>query len=68
MPATENKLSLFRLISKKSIVPDEKEVKKNIRSRSAKLRYGIRSNSTFFYPEEFKSKFINYMKLESRIL
>ena len=41
------------------------EIKKNIRSRSAKLRYAIRDNNSFFYPEEFKNKFSNYFKLES---
>ena len=44
---------------------DIREIKKNIRSRSAKLRYVIRNNNSFFYPNEFKNKFINYFKLES---
>ena len=44
---------------------DIREIEKNIRSRSAKLRYAIRDNNSFFYPEEFKNKFINYFKLES---
>ena len=39
-------------------------LRKNIRSRSAKLRYAIRDNNSFFYPDEFKNKFINYFKLE----
>ena len=55
---------LFKLISKKPLVPDMKEIKENIRSRSAKLRYAIRDNNSFFYPNEFKSKFANYFKLE----
>ena len=42
-----------------------KEVEKNIRSRSAKLRYAMRNDNTFFDPNEFKNKFINYLKLES---
>ena len=41
-----------------------KEIKENIRSRSAKLRYAIRNNNSFFYPNEFKNKFVNYFKLE----
>ena len=45
-------------------VPDTNEINKNIRSRSAKLRYAIRSDNTFINPEEFKNKFINYYKLE----
>jgi len=60
LPITKNKSSLFKLISKKPFVPDTKEIEKNIRSRSAKLRYAIRNNDPFFYPNEFKNKFINY--------
>jgi len=44
---------LFKLISKKPLVPEVKEVNANIRSRSAKLRYAIRNNNPFFYPKEF---------------
>ena len=40
------------------------EIKENIRSRSAKLRYAIRDNNSFFYPNEFKNKFANYFELE----
>ena len=47
---------------------DINEVEENIRSRSAKLRYVIRNNNLFQYPNGFKKKFVNYFKLEeSRI-
>ena len=65
LPIKETKSSLFQLVSKKSLRPDVKEIKENIRSRSAKLRYAIRNDNSFFYPEEFKNKFINYFKLEN---
>ena len=65
LPMKENKPSLFKLISKNPLVADVKEIKKNIRSRSAKLRYAIRNSNSFFYPNEFKNKFLNYSKLES---
>ena len=65
LPIKENKSSLFKLISKKPLVADVKEVNENIRSRSAKLRYAIRNNNSFFYPNEFKEKFVNYFELES---
>jgi len=65
LPMRENKPSLFKLISKNPLVADVKEIKKNIRSRSAKLRYAIRNSDSFFYPNEFKNKFLNYFKLES---
>ena len=64
LPIKKNKSSLFKLISKKPLVSDIEEIKKNIRSRSAKLRYAIRNNNSFFYPNEFKNQFINYFKLE----
>jgi len=64
LPIQDSKSTLFKSISKKPIVPDIKEIKANIRSRSAKLRYAIRSNDSFFYPKEFKKKFVNYFDLE----
>ena len=64
LPIKENKSSFFKLISKKPLIADVKEVNENIRSRSAKLRYAIRNNNSFFYPNEFKKKFLNYFELE----
>ena len=64
LPLKKNKSDLFKLASKKALIPDEKEIYQNIRSRSAKLRYGIRNNNPFFYPEEFKKKFENYFSME----
>jgi len=65
LPIKEKKLSLFKFVSKKPYVPNMNEVKKNIRSRSAKLRCATRNENSFFYPNEFKNAFINYLKLES---
>ncbi len=64
LPIKENKSSLFKLISKKPLVADVKEVNENISSRSAKLRFAIRNNNSFFDASEFKNKFANYFKLE----
>ena len=64
LPIKKNKSSLFKLISKKPLVADIEETKENIRSRSAKLRYAMRNNNSFFYPNEFKDQFINYLELE----
>ena len=64
LPLNENKSSLFRLLSKKAIIPDKKEIIQNNRSRSAKLRYAIRNDKSFFYPEEFKQKFASYFEME----
>ena len=64
MPIEEGKSNLFKFVSKKPLVPNVSEVKENIRSRSAKLRYAVRNENSFFYPEEFKKRFTNYIKLE----
>ena len=49
---------------KKPLVPQTEEIDNNPRSRSAKLRYAIRNNNTFFFPTEFKKKFEHYFKIE----
>ena len=68
LPPQEDKINLFKLALKKPFIPNTEEIKKNIRSRSAKLRYAVRSENNFLYPHEFKKKFINFIELErSRI-
>jgi len=64
LPSKENKLQLFKLLSKKPLKPASKEVLYNISSRSAKLRYVIRNSNSFFYPSEFTQKYQNYFNLE----
>ena len=64
LPSKESKYSLFKEISKKPLVANKKEIDENIRSRSAKLRYAIRDNNSFFPPDEFKKKFVNYFEIE----
>ena len=64
-PVTEQPETLLRLNEKKAIIPSDKEIKENLPSRSAKLRYAIRSKNKFLYPDELKKKFKNYLDLES---
>ena len=64
LPLNENKSNLFRLLSRKPLIPNKKEIKQNTRSRSAKLRYAIRNDNSFFYPKAFKKKFERYFKIE----
>ncbi len=61
---TQN-ISLFEEYKNKAFRPSKKEIEKNIRSRSAKLRFAIRSNNKFQYPKEFIHKFKFYLDLES---
>ena len=64
LPPNNNKFGLFRLLLKKPLTPNEKEISQNIRCRSAKLRYAIRNNNSFFSFKEFKKKFENYFQIE----
>ena len=65
LPSTENKSQLFKLLSKKPLIPNQEEIHQNKSSRSAKLRYVIRNDNSFFYPKEFKNKFQDYFNLET---
>jgi hypothetical protein len=56
---------LFEEYKNKVFRPSKNEVEKNIRARSAKLRFAIRSNTDFQYPQELINKFKNYLELES---
>ena len=65
LPENQNdKLSLFEDYKNEILKPSIKEIKKNSPSRSAKLRYAIRSNNEFIYPQELKKKFKRYLELE----
>ena len=44
--------------------PSIREIEKNSRSRSAKLRFAIRSNNEFKYPKNLIKKFQKYLDLE----
>ena len=56
---------LFEKYNKKILKPSEKELIENISSRSAKLRYAIRSKNKFIFPEDLFRKFSNYLNLEA---
>ena len=64
LPIEKKKSTLFKQFSKKPMTPSADEINRNNRSRSAKLRYAIRSGNSFYYPEEFKNKFQNYFAFE----
>ena len=67
-PLTDNKSNLFTVKNKKPLIPERKEIIFNNRSRSAKLRFAIRNNNKFFFPEEFVKKFEKFSKIERSIL
>ncbi len=65
-PEQNNKNSvLFKEYSNKVIKPSKEEIFKNKASRSAKLRYAIRSSNEFIFPQILKEKFKNYLDVEA---
>ena len=58
-------LLLFEKYFNKVIKPSIKEINKNFPSRSAKLRFAVRSNNTFIYPVDLVNKFKKYLNIEA---
>ncbi len=56
---------LFEEYKNRVLRPSNEEINRNKRSRSAKLRFAIRSKNNFEYPFHFIKKFKNYLDLES---
>ncbi len=67
-PIGDNNSSLYKIFSKKPLTPTNEEIINNIRSRSAKMRYGIRNKKLFLNFKEFEKKFINFSNLEQMSL
>ena len=66
MPETEVfGTALFEQYKNKILRPTNREIIQNNRSRSAKLRFAIRSKNDFEYPNDLIKKFKNYLDLES---
>ena len=64
LPARIEKKILFKLIDKKPIIPNNKELNLNPASRSAKLRYGIKLNNHSDF-SEFVKKFSYLLEVEN---
>ena len=58
-------VALFEEYKNKIIKPTKKEIEQNYPSRSAKLRYAIRSENKFNYPVKLLEKFKKYLDLEA---
>ena len=61
----ESETALFDKYKNKVLTPTKEEIDQNKRSRSAKLRYAIRSKNKFYYPQELTEKFKKYLDLEA---
>ena len=62
----ENKFFLFESYNKKVFKPSRNEIIKNKPSRSAKLRFAIRSKKGFSYPSNLFQKFEKYLNIEAK--
>ena len=65
MPKMEQSDILFKNISKKPIIPSEKELKENIPSRSAKLRYVIKKKDFYEFETDIFEKFKYLLEIEN---
>ncbi len=63
LPEADLSERCFKLINKKPILPSSSEISQNPPSRSAKLRYGIKTNSKCDF-SEFREKFNNLINVE----
>ena len=57
--------ALFDDYKNRVLRPSEEELNKNNRSRSARLRFAIRSKNKFEYPKEILKKFKKFLDLEA---
>ncbi len=60
----DDQLNLFENYNKKVLKPTINEIRINKSSRSAKLRYAIRSKEKFVYPHGLFKKFYKYLNIE----
>ncbi len=58
-------INLFEKYRNKVFKPSNTEIINNPPSRSAKLRFAIRSRNKFVYPDKIETKFKKYLDLES---
>ncbi len=64
-PENRKNLPLFENYNKKVFKPSPNELLKNNPSRSAKLRFAVRSGNSFIYPTDLLKKFSKYLDLEA---
>ena len=61
----DSSTALFNDYKNEVLKPTKKEIERNSRSRSAKLRYATRSKNKFSHPDELLKKFKIYLDLEA---
>ena len=64
-PFREKTDTLFHLIKKKPITPNEEELSENPSSRSAKLRFAIKKTDFFDFETDIEDQFKNLIDIEN---
>ena len=64
MPNINQPETLFSMVEKKPITPSAKELRENIPSRSAKLRYVIKKNDFYNFETDIVKKFKTLLDIE----
>jgi len=64
-PVTEQPETLLKLNEKRAIIPSGEEIKENLPSRSAKLRYAIKKTDFYDFKTDVLEKFSNLIEIEN---
>ena len=65
VPKIEQSETLFRSLVKKPLIPSPKELKENLPSRSAKLRYIIKKSNSYDFETDILDKFKHLIDIEN---
>ena len=65
VPKLDQPDTLFKMIEKKPKKPSSKELKENISSRSAKLRYVIKKDNFYNFETDILKKFEHLIEIEN---
>ena len=65
VPKMEQPETLFKMIEKKPKTPSKKELRENIPSRSAKLRYAIKKDNLYNFETDIIKKFEHLIEIEN---
>ena len=65
VPKLDQPNTLFRMVEKKPITPSSKELKENVSSRSAKLRYVIKKEDFYEFETDIFKKFEHLIEIEN---
>tara|TARA_B100001564_G_C20263799_1_gene500536 strand:+ start:404 stop:607 length:204 start_codon:yes stop_codon:yes gene_type:complete len=57
--------TLFKMIEKKPKTPSKKELRENVPSRSAKLRYAIKKDNLYNFETDILKKFEHLIEIEN---